>query len=379
MRYPRLLIKRENLEKAVRYSGKSEDEARKRFSWYANEKNPTLKQLKDFAKFTYVPFAILLLDEMPTLGGQEKDFLDFRGKDTGMAFSPNLVDTVNETVKKQEWISEYRESEGYSEVNFPTLCKDMSYPKACEIMRDALLITWEEMQLRKDKENLFKYLVEKIESMGGIVFISGVVADNPHRPLAVSEFRGFCIPDTYAPVIFINNNDAKAAKIFTLVHELTHLFLGHKAISADPFERLDLSEEEQFCDNVAGEFLMPQHPFLEAFRDRKGEETVYHYLAHVFKVSEPAVYVRLYRLGQLGRKEYVGLFKRYNEIMKQHKNSSGGGNYYATKKQRVGSAFGKAVVTAARARDIGYGEAYRLLGVGEKVFSRLANEWGMGE
>ena len=233
------------------------------------------------------------------------------------------------------------------------------------------------MEQKKSKEDLFKYLVDKIESIGGIVFVNGVVGDNTQRPLEVSEFRGFCIPDLYAPVIFINNNDAKAAKIFTLVHELTHLFLGQKAISADPFEQVDVSKEEQFCDNVAGEFLMPQKTFLEAFDEKAGQETVYRCLAQTFNVSEPAVYVRLYRLRQIERTEYIELFKAYNENIAKHKVNHKGGDYYATKMLRVGKAFGRAVIAAAQAREVGYGEAYQLLGVKGKTFSQLARKWGI--
>ncbi|HMM61712.1 MAG TPA: ImmA/IrrE family metallo-endopeptidase, partial [Candidatus Rifleibacterium sp.] len=80
-------------------------------------------------------------------------------------------------------------------------------------------------------ESFFNILVERSEQAGIIILRSGKVGNNTHRTLDVKEFRGFVIYDELAPFIFINGADAKAAQIFTLVHELAHVWLGASGVS----------------------------------------------------------------------------------------------------------------------------------------------------
>lgn len=88
---------------------------------------------------------------------------------------------------------------------------------------------------------------------------SGIVGNNTHRPLDVAEFRGFAISHPLAPLVFINSADAPAARLFTLMHELAHIWVGSSGISnASPG---NARREEVFCNAVAGEFLAPHDVF----------------------------------------------------------------------------------------------------------------------
>ncbi len=55
--------------------------------------------------------------------------------------------------------------------------------------------------------------------------------------------------------MFINNSDGKAAQMFTISHELAHIWTGHSA-GFDFRELLPANDPvELLCDKVAAEFL----------------------------------------------------------------------------------------------------------------------------
>jgi Zn-dependent peptidase ImmA (M78 family) len=95
------------------------------------------------------------------------------------------------------------------------------------------------------------------EAAGVFVVTNGIVGNNTHRKLDVDEFRGFVLVDDLAPFIFINGADGKAAQMFTLAHELAHVWCGQSGV----FDLRDLQptgdDVEQVCNKIAAEFLAP--------------------------------------------------------------------------------------------------------------------------
>src|SRR5207302_1318952 len=109
-----------------------------------------------------------------------------------------------------------------------------------------------------DQDGYLRELVGKVEEVGVLVLRSGVVENNTHRKLDVTEFRGFAINDDIAPLVFINGSDARSAQIFTLLHELAHLWIGESAISESVYRSpMPANASERLCNQIAAEVLVP--------------------------------------------------------------------------------------------------------------------------
>lgn len=115
--------------------------------------------------------------------------------------------------------------------------------------------------------------------------INGVVANNTHRKLDVGEFRGFALSDDYAPLLFVNGADAKSAQLFTIVHELAHIWLGESALTDVGLITRNSHNIESWCDWAAAEFLVPARGLKAFWREVSREESPFETIARHFKVS----------------------------------------------------------------------------------------------
>jgi Zn-dependent peptidase ImmA (M78 family) len=92
----------------------------------------------------------------------------------------------------------------------------------------------------------------QFEAAGVFVLLLGNLGSH-HSNIPLETFRGFAIADPLAPVIAINEQDARTAWSFRSLHELVHLWLGTPGVSGtDPAAQI-----EQYCNDVAGEILLP--------------------------------------------------------------------------------------------------------------------------
>jgi len=227
-------------------------------------------------------------------------------------------------------------------------------------------------------EDALRTLVQTIEAAGILVMINGVVENNTRRPLDVAEFRGFVLCDLHAPVIFINGRDAKAAQMFTLVHELAHLWLGQGGIS--DFNALLPSENEVevFCNKVAAEFLVPAHEMTEAWQQVRRAMKPFEKLARTFKVSPIVVARRVLDLGLITRRHFFDFYQEYRDTAAERTaRRTGGGNFYRTLGNRLGKRFPSAVYSAAREGSLQYRDAYQLTGLSGNNYDRFGRELGL--
>jgi Zn-dependent peptidase ImmA (M78 family) len=176
--------------------------------------------------------------------------------------------------------------------------------------------------------------IELADALGVLVMVSGVVGSNNQRPLDPEEFRGFALADPLAPLVFINGADTKAAQMFTLAHELAHLWLGESALSDACAAEAPTQVVERWCNRVAAEMLIPLSVFSAVHdpeADLRGELDR---LARRFKVSTLVVLRRMHDASSLMGDAY---WRAYNAEVERLQELSGGsgGNFYLTLGARV--------------------------------------------
>lgn len=212
-------------------------------------------------------------------------------------------------------------------------------------LQQALQLDLREFRAQKKAEDAFSLLRSRAEAAGIFVLLIGNLGSH-HSAISVETFRGFAIADPIAPFIVINDQDAKTAWSFTLLHEMAHLCLGATGISG----ALSDVAIEQFCNDVAGEFLLPKDE-LGAVQINVGqsiEESIAAISAYadVCNLSRSMVAYKLFRMGLISWGNWQALDSKLRELWVQEKAknkakakaSESGPNYYIVRRHRLGKA-----------------------------------------
>jgi len=340
--------------------------------WLEGTKQPTLRQLEELAKAASVPFGYLLLPEPPR---ERLPIPFFRTLDKGIASepSPELLETVQIMQQRQAWMREYLIEQGHDPLPFVGFASPKDHPSAVAgKIRETLGLPPNWASRYSTWSAALQALKDKIEDAGILLSTSGIVGNNTRRKLCVEEFRGFVLVDEYAPLIFINANDAKAAQMFTLAHELAHIWLGSSAI----FDLRDMQPAdnitERACDQIAAEFLVPQDALRKEWFSLNRDPEPFRKLARRFKVSKVVIARRAQDLGLISREEFFNFYRDYQERERLRMSDQEGGHFYAAQRVRLGRRFSEAIVRMAKEGKLLYHEAYRLTGLYGKTFERFA-------
>ena len=378
---PSVAVNPELIRWAIDRSGLPTDDLRKKFpkldEWQAGDRKPTFRQLEDFARKTMTPFGLLLLDEPPD---EQLPIPDFRtvGDAPLRKLSPNLIDTVQEMQRRQTSMRELLQDEGQSKLAFVgSASKSRNIKSLAQRIRQELDLAPDWAEALATWEDALKVLRGAIERTGILVFSNSVVGLNNSRPLDPEEFRGFVLCDPIAPVIFVNDADSKSARMFTLAHELAHVWIGRNGL----FNLVNMmphkEETERFCNAVAAEFLIPEYKLLECWDDVKTRQSPFGLVARRFKVSPVVAARRALDLKLITRAKFFAFYKKdRNDFQKAKaalKEKKGGGNFYATQAVRLGQKFSRAVVRAVAEGRMLYRDAYRLTGLKGTTYDRYAD------
>jgi len=315
-------------------------------SWGEGKARPTFSQAQRLADALYVPFGYLFLPDPPDEHLPLTDFRTVPGK--RISPSADLIDTVNDALFKQEWYREFLLQQGGERLPFVGSFSERNDSKAiAESIRTTIGLDATLRQRCKSWNQLFVSLVRQVEAAGILVMRTGVAAGNSRRKLSVKEFRGFALSDTLAPVIFINGKDWPKAQLFTIAHELVHIWIGNSGISNESLKGLDAPNTiEWLCNETAAELLVPESEFRALWNN--GEETsanVDEVVRH-FKVSRLVALRRAFDLEKISREEYF-LQYRFEEKAFDENERRSGGSFYNNVLARNSSTLATTVVRAA--------------------------------
>ncbi|MCT1776955.1 ImmA/IrrE family metallo-endopeptidase [Brachybacterium sp. p3-SID957] len=283
--------------------------------------------------------------------------------------SADLLDTIYLCQLRQDCFRDYLLENSMDPVPYVGSATTMDEPAIiAQRMRDLLGISPDAGPLARNWGSAFSLLSDRIEDSGTLVMVSGVVGSNTRRVLQPEEFCGFTLADDLAPLVFVNGADSKAAQIFTLLHEFAHVWLGGSALSDAVPGATSAPPDEQWCNAVAAEVLMPRETVRAEYIGDQSAEGL-DALAQRFTVSTLVVLRRLADLSLITKELY---YERYEE------EKAGGGSFYNVQPRRLSRQFARAVIASAREGGTSYRDAYKLLGTKKySTFEQLAERVGI--
>jgi len=279
------------------------------------ERQPTRNQLNTMCNVYKQPLLAFYMSAPPRTGPRGTDFRqspDARGIRANAMLDALLRDVRARQETVRGMLEEEEDFRPLGFVGSITIAEgvDKAVAAMCSVLDFDPLA-----QRRGDADALFKRLRAAAEAAGTFVLVLGDLGSH-HSAIPASVFRGFAIADRVAPFVVINAKDARPARAFTLVHELAHIFLGQTGVSGAISTHHPTTEKatvERFCNDVAGEFLLPRQHFRQGIAafdrgDADAARAAIEAIANRWSVSEPMVAYQLYRTGDLSDATY-GTFR----------------------------------------------------------------------
>ena len=333
----------------------------------------SIAQADRLAHCTHTPLGFLYLTEPPA---EHLPIADFRTRRDGPLPhpSPDLLETIYLMQRRQSWMRDELIENGAEPLAYIE-AYGLELPlQVSAAMRELLRLADGWAAVEGSWTHALGLMRDRAEAAGVLVIFNGIVGNNMHRKLNPDEFQGFALVDAYAPLIFVNGADFKAAQIFTLAHELAHLFVGKSGLSK--FVNLDPGHHaiEQFCNKAAAEFLVPEADLRAFWPTAKSSADPYQAIARHFKVSSIVAARRALDVDLVNRDAFNQFYRAYREDQRQR---NSGGNFWNLPNWRIGPKFAAAVIRATKAGRLSYREAYALTGLKGASFENLTNKMGI--
>jgi Zn-dependent peptidase ImmA (M78 family) len=357
-------------------------------SWEQKLSLPTHAQAEALAAKLRLPYLVLFLSEPPEMDVPIPDLRTVSGS-TPNKLSIDFAEVINDILVRQDWYRELQINAGSKEL--PFVGRFDQHSPVSEIaadIRNTIGLSSEFRRQCANNDALLRGLIESVEENGILVFRSALVRHATKRKLKVQEFRGFVVTDHYAPAIFINDADARAAQIFTLAHELAHIWTGITGIADVDLKRRPsefLNDGEVFCNKIAAEVLVPEAEFQPLWSNTKSLKENIRTIVSEYRVSTLVALRRAYELGRIDYKQFSSEFdeqyRLYREREKKEdanelkllKKKKSGGNFWASFEIRNSRRFTEFVIAEVKSGRTRYTDAATLLGVKTPTVERFVS------
>jgi Zn-dependent peptidase ImmA (M78 family)/transcriptional regulator with XRE-family HTH domain len=328
---------------------------------------PSRTQLLRMSRAYRRPLLVFYLNEPPRMGDRGEDFRTLPGQQK--QFNADLDALLRDIKARQGLIRSMLEDAEAPPLAFVgSATTDTSVGRLAALIEETIGFSRNEFRNTRTPDDAFTYLRSRIEATGVFVLLLGNLGSH-HTNIPVEIFRGFALADPIAPLIVINDQDARSAWSFTALHEVVHLWLGATGISGE-----DASNAiEQYCNDVAGDLLVPQSD-LKSFTRLSVFDAAARTItdrAEAFRVSRSMLAYKLPRVGLINRSVWAALHDHFTKewvLFKQrqaekNKAIEGGPSYYVVRRHRVGNALLSLVRRSLDDGIITYTKAGRVLGV----------------
>jgi Zn-dependent peptidase ImmA (M78 family)/DNA-binding XRE family transcriptional regulator len=328
------------------------------FEWESGDERPTFKQAQEIAHHTRIPFGYLYLQSPPIEEPLLPDLRTVNGEER-RHYSLDLADTIRASKDRQDWYKEYLRDQGITKSLVPAGFNFRS--DTLEVVRSIrATLGIAAYPNRGTADDYFSDLVKRTEKLGILVMRNSCVGSNTSRMLSVDEFRGFAVADDLAPVIFINTADCPEARLFTLAHEIGHIWIGASGVSDT--EPTSHRAEEAKCNEIAAELLVPREDFLALWSDVEDWRANILITAGHFRVSRWVTARRALSLRLISLADYRSFIATCTREWKERERK-GSPTYNRLQRGRVSETFAKAVASEAMSGRILLRDASKLIGI----------------
>jgi Zn-dependent peptidase ImmA (M78 family)/DNA-binding XRE family transcriptional regulator len=328
--------------------------------------HPPMAKAEKLASVLQVPFGYFYLDSPPD---SELPLPDMRKMNPKYRPTPSFLELLNGSLLKQDWYRDYLVE--LDEPELPFVGKYQTSNTITEIAEDIRQSLDIGPQSRRGVyrwEDYVGVLSKRAEGRRIIVLRTSVANNNNKRPISYQEVQGFAIADRVAPLIFVNSSDFHAAQVFTIAHELAHVWIGASAISnSSEGEDHSLNAIEAFCNAIATEVLVPAVEFKSLWT--APTDASIQKLARTFFVSSLVIIRRARELSLISWNVADSLRSQAVAVMRAK--PTGQPSYYVTSMSRVGHLLADAVVSEVQRGNLILPHAGRLLDMNAHTVARF--------